>query len=229
LGFPSNAVEIIMSTADGKTYTGTADFGMGDCDEEWIYVLTGESCCPVVCSKTVTVDNITPFAQLIAEVEDCTDDCDSGTRVTITSDGFLPGSDCDELCCGDDCTALGDWTLSVYDTQPFREDDCGDCEAVNACIEPIEVCSGSGCDIECVFDCVPEDDWADATGNYYVILEKADLVGNAETTYGFLVLGGDKDHPNVTLNDATRSAACDIVESGDDNIMGDCEAALHYY
>jgi hypothetical protein len=56
-GIPSNAVEVFMSTADGKTYTGTADFGEGDCDVEWIYVLYGESCCPVICTRTVIVDD----------------------------------------------------------------------------------------------------------------------------------------------------------------------------
>jgi len=222
---PSNAVEVAMTTADGKTYIGTADFGWGNCNEEWIYVLSGESCCPVVCSRTIIVDSEPPYVELIAEAEPCGDACDPGNRVIITSDGFDPlgEDDCDPLCCGDDCTALGEWTLTVYDIQPFKKDECGDCEAVNACIEPIKVCSSSGCDIECdVFGCVPDAAWADIVGTYYAILDKADLLDNAETTYGILEVGGTSAAPTATLNDATLED-CTLRLVNQDDIMGDCD------
>jgi len=223
-GIPSNAVEVAMSTADGKTYTGTADFGEGDCDEEWIYVLSGESCCPVVCSRTVIVDGYPPEVDLIADVDvvECGTDCelDSGYIVTITSDGFtsvdLP---CDPLCCGD-CSALAGWTVTVWDTQPFDPDTCA-CEE-DPCVDPIKVCTGSGCDVTCVvFDCVT---WV--PGEYYVRFEAVDIVANPTDRWGILELTSGH---TATLNDAILDPDDCLIKLdttapppiGDD-IMGPC-------
>jgi hypothetical protein len=245
-GIPSNAVEVFMSTVDGKTYTGTADFGEGDCDEEWIYVLTGDSCCPVIYSKTVIVDTKAPYVDLkaiVGEEENCGTECEPtpGKRVIITSDAYVENEPplCTPLCCGDDCTELAEWTITVYDAQPYI-DECGEC-VLDPCVSPIKVCTGTGCPVECdVFGCLSYDDWTDKTKNgyetrdYYVILEANDVVGNLYKGYGILTLRSDY---TATLNDAELDENCrfylvDIVP-GDierisnnydnhDNIMGPC-------
>lgn len=204
-GIPSNACEILMSTADGKTYTGTADFGEGDCDEEWIYVLTGDSCCPVIYSTTVTVDTVAPYVDLkavIGEEENCGTESEPalGKRVIITSDAYVENEAplCTPLCCGDDCTELAEWTIAVYDALPFMEE-CGEC-VLDPCVSPIKVSTGTGCPVECdVFGCIPYADTDELfdrnkftitslAGIYYVILEADDVVGNTYKNIGILVV-----------------------------------------
>lgn len=204
-GIPSNAVEILMSTADGKTYTGTADFGMGDCDEEWIYVLTGDSCCPVIYSMTVKVDTVAPYVDLkavVGEEENCGTESEPapGKRIIITSDAYVENEAplCTPLCCGDDCTELAEWTIAVYDAVPYMEE-CGEC-VLDPCVSPIKVSTGIGCPVECdVFGCVPYTDtdelfnWKTKVsmniGIYYVILEANDVVGNTYNGLGILFVG----------------------------------------
>ena len=201
-GIPSNAVEVFMSTVDGKIYTGTADFGDGDCDVEWIYVLTGDSCCPVIYSMTVKVDTVEPYVDLkavIGEEENCGTECEPapGKRIIITSDAYVENEAplCTPLCCGDACTELAEWTIAVYDTLPFMEE-CGKC-VLDPCVSPIKVCTGTGCPVECdVFGCIPYTDtdelfdWetkeSSNLGLYYVILEANDVVGNTYKGLGIL-------------------------------------------
>jgi len=209
-GIPSNACEILMSTADGKTYTGTADFGESNCSEEWIYVLTGDSCCPVIYSRTVTVDTKPPYVDLkavVGEEEDCGTECELalGKRVIITSDAYVENDPplCTPLCCGDDCTELAEWTIAVYDALPFMEE-CGEC-VLDPCVSPIKVCTRSGGPVECdVFGCIPYADLDElfdrdirdikditeikAGGVYCVILEADDVVGNTYKDIGILVV-----------------------------------------
>ena len=193
-GIPSNAVEIFMSTTDGKTYTGTADFGEGDCDVEWIYVLTGDSCCPVIYSRTVTVDTKEPYVDLKAVVEECDTICDEEHAIIITSNPCPYANPVDPCCepsdCGDVCTALDEWTLKVYDEQPFKKDNCGDC-IVNTCVIPIaEELLGVGCPVDLdVFGCLTETEWADLQAEYYVVLEAEDIVSNPLIDYYILGVG----------------------------------------
>jgi hypothetical protein len=207
-GIPSNAVEVFMSTVDGKTYTGTADFGMGDCDEEWIYVLTGDSCCPVIYSMTVTVDTVAPYVELAAVVVNCTD-CDPAAELIISSDTCAYE---DEVCpctsttkCGDACTTF-DWTLTVYDAQPFKYDEtvC-DC-VVNDCANIVNTASGTGCEVDLnVFGCVEWADYEDLSGKYYVVLTAEDIVSNPLTDYYILEVGG----PCITgVDRVTFDIAC---------------------
>jgi hypothetical protein len=237
VGIPSNVVEVAMSTADGKTYTGTADFGMIDCDEKWIYVLSGDSCCPVVYSKTVKVDTKAPYVDLkaiVGEEEDCGIECEPalGKRVIITSDAYVENEAplCTPLCCGDDCTELAEWTITVYDTQPFI-DECGECVVDDPCVSPIKVCTGTGCPVECdVFGCLSYEDWTAKTKgkekyeikDYCVILEANDVVGNLYKGYGILFL---MSNHTATLIDAELSSGCQFIplaDGGSINIMGPC-------
>jgi hypothetical protein len=186
-----------MSTIDGKTYTGTADFGEIDCNEVWIYVLTGDSCCPVIYSMTVKVDTVAPYVDLQVAVEECGTICDEGHAVIITSNPcpYIDPADpcCEPLDCGDACTALDEWTLKVYDEQPFKKDTCGGCIA-NTCVIPIaEELLGVGCPVDLdVFDCFGLDDWDDLVGVYYVVLTAEDIVSNPLTDYYILQVGGPR-------------------------------------
>jgi len=228
-GIPSNAGEIIMSTTDGKTYTGTADFGESDCNEEWIYVLTGDSCCPVIYSWTVIVDTEVPYVDLkaiVGEEENCGTECipAPGKRLIITSDAYVEDEAplCTPLCCGDSCTELAGWTITVYDAQPFMEE-CGEC-VVDPCISPVKVATGTGCPVECeLFGCLSYTEWDAKVGDYYVILEANDVVGNLHKGYGILTLNGDY---TAILNDAELSDCQFILDTerffiGND-IMGPC-------
>jgi hypothetical protein len=237
VGIPSNAVEVAMSTADGKTYSGSADFGEGDCAEEWIYVLSGESCCPVIYSRTVIVDTEAPYVDLkaiVGEEENCGTECEPalGKRVIITSDAYVEDAAplCTPLCCGDDCTALAGWTITVYDTQPFNLD----CTCVpDPCVDWIKQCTGTGYPVECeVFECLSYHDWTAKTKgkpgyeikDYYVILEANDVVGNLYKGYGILTLRSDY---TATLNDAELDSDCQFILDIErnfnyDNIMGPC-------
>jgi len=246
-GIPSNACEILMSTADGKTYSGTADFGEIDCNEVWIYVLTGDSCCPIIYSRTVTVDTVAPYVDLkavVGEEENCGTECEPALckRVIITSDAYVENTPplCTPLCCGDFCTELSEWTITVYDTQPFI-DQCGEC-VLDPCVNTIKVCTGSGCPVECdVFGCLSYDDWTDKTKrdyetmDYYVVLEATDVVGNLYKGYGILTLRSDY---TAALNDAELNESCQFMLVNNiltsvqvdmerysfdyDNIMGPC-------
>jgi len=221
---PPDVYEIELSTSDNMTFTGTQnDFwcGMWDCNKLWLYVLSGESCCPVVCTRTVMVDCEAPFVDLIVEAENtnCGTECDpvDGYIVTITSDGVTFADPCDPLCCYDSCTEVADWTVTVYDTQPFNKDTC-ECVG-DPCAVPIEVCPGSGCDVTCELDCIPDTAWPGGK-DYYVFLEVEDILGNTRTGWGILHFGS---LGSVTLNDANLDLVdCLLKKSGSDNIMGPC-------
>jgi hypothetical protein len=128
-----------MTTTDGKTYTGTADFGEGNCDERWIYVAyDGDPCCMNICDYQVVVDSVAPYVDLrafVTDEENCGTECDPdwGARVIITSDEFVDEAECIPLCCGDDCLELAEWTMLIFDTQPFE-----DCCEPDPCVDPIQ-------------------------------------------------------------------------------------------
>ena len=167
------------------------------------------------------VDSEPPLVDLIADVDvvECGTECepDSGYTVAITSDGFTFDDPCEPLCC-DDCTELAGWLITVWDTQPFDPDTCA-CEE-DPCVDPIEVCPGSGCDVTCVvFDC---ETWV--SGDYYVFFEAVDILDNLYTGWGILNLGSAG---SATLNDAVLDSADCLIkldpdEASLDNIMGPC-------
>jgi len=239
---PDDVEEIFMTSTDNMTFTGAPgedqvgdvfNAGGDDCDEEWIYVLFGEICCPVVCSRTVMIDDSCPEICLIAEVEElnCGTECDwdTGYTVTITSDGVC-GYPCEPLACGDNCTDVVGWTITVWDTQPFKTGAC-DCAEV-PCVFPIKECSGTECQVECVvLDCLIEGVDLPKKGSYdyYVLFESEDVLGNACSDWGILTLtvadvkGKTKD-VSATLNDAyLDDSSCEVVQDGGCDVMGPCD------
>jgi len=175
-GVPEWAVEIVMYTTDGGlTYTGTTEFydtGTPFCDEDYVYVVTGEEvCCPVVCKYPLTVDGDMPYAK----VEICVDDCScEGCELSFAS---TSATDCGDVTenCGDDCSGLASWSINIYDDFPF--DEC--CDA--SCETPIDTDSGV-CPVALTTDCLTT--LVDTVEeSVFAVLTLVDNVGN-EVKYG---------------------------------------------
>ena len=210
---PEDAEELIIETVDNLVYTTEFDFGDDydpECDDEYIIVEYGDSCCPVICLTKIMLDGLPPCVELMAITQSCDGLCECGVEVWLTSDGI---DDCNPLACGDSCTELADWTLEVYDTQPYANDACGDCSA-DPCVDPIKVCEGYGCAVECnvfgcVFDCdsLPDDD-------FYVRLTVEDILGNANTTYGILDVSNACNPSLECASISGEPCSCEIIGSG---------------
>ena len=139
-GIPINTAEVAMTTVDGgKTYTGTINFGWGDCDERWIYVAYGgDPCCMNICDYQVVVDSEGPYALFEVMFDTC----------EITVDGCWPEEEpgyqfiiwnlipheCEEetwSCCGDTCSGLASWEVTICMCDPY--DECDDYEGCPGC------------------------------------------------------------------------------------------------
>ena len=188
-GVPDNAVEVVMyPDAEKKIYTGTFNFleipnqkmrqnnliYNPSCSEDYIYVLTCETCAP--CKYPYTVDGIGPLAEIKITIDDC--DC-AGCEITFESTSTDP--DCEEgvECCGDDCSGLASWSIVLYDSEPF--DECCD---PSVCEEPMGSGSGTECPIDFTTDCL-------TAGTYYAVVTLVDAVGNETMFYAKIVLSGD--------------------------------------
>jgi hypothetical protein len=185
-----DAIELIISTEDDLVYTTTYDFSSeGSCDEVYVIVQYGESCCPVICPEVFIVDDDAPCVELAVAVVDCSE-CDTACEVWISSDTCAYSDDpcCESnLYCEDYCTTF-DWTLTVYDGQPEKEDECGDC-VPDPCAVVIASASGTGCPVDLnVFGCLTEDEWAELETEYYVVFTATDIVGNTIACNGVLVI-----------------------------------------
>lgn len=227
---PEDAVELIISTVDNLVYTATARFSASsdDCDEDYIIVQYGESCCPVICTEVFMVDDKAPCIELTAVVVDCSD-CDTAYEVWITSDTCAYSDD--ECCesnleCCDNCLPFN-WTLTVYysEHQPFEED-CDECVLAD-CAEVVAEATGTDCSVDLnVFGCILDSEWEDKfedEGTHFVVLTAVDLVGNSYTDYGVLeVNSGSID---AYLYDSSLEGDCAFYEyhDTDDYIMGDCD------
>ena len=186
-GVPDDAKEVIMGTADGGlTYTGTFKFGQGgydsvvfaDCNEDYIYVLTCDTCAP--CKYPYVVDNTGPASEIKINVAAvvCPGTC------TITFDSTADSTVCavTDYCCGDYCTDLASYNIDLYTTKPF--DICCDI----SCYTPAFSCpTGVACPIDC--------DLAGVTGTtttadkvYYAVVTLLDSVGNRTRYYATLTL-----------------------------------------
>ena len=144
--------------------------------------------------------------------------CDTACEVWITSDTCAYDDACcesSEVCC-DDCTTF-DWTLTVYDDQPYEEgEECEGC-VENTCATVIASTSGTGCPVDLnVFGCLTEDEWAELEiTEYYVEFEAVDIVGNTVSLYG--VLEVDTGSCDLTvLNDAKQTPSVDCMFEVDD-------------
>jgi hypothetical protein len=194
LPIPDDAEEIDMTTTDNMTFTGVWVFD-GDCDVEWIYVLSGESCCPVVCTRTVLVDGEAPCFEITALVEECEvggpcPPITTGEKIIITNDpATYPEEPCEAggPCCCDDCTEVVGWDMTIYCMNPYHLDDCCDT------IDPLTICyeaSGTGCDISFTTPCLSEDILPHGDGEpidyWYVYFSVVDFVGNENSVWGRL-------------------------------------------
>ena len=167
VGVPENAAEVVMHTTDNKVYTGTYTF-TGDCDEDYIYVLTCDTCSP--CKYPYTVDTDKPF---IGEIEICVDACTcDGCSLTFTSEKRADCDDCDpKVYCGDCCSGFASWAVDIYAKFPF--DECCD----TPCIEPID--SGTGeCQVDFTTICLEKSSATAETRTIYALVTLLDNVGN---------------------------------------------------
>jgi hypothetical protein len=167
VGVPEEAAEVVMHTTDNKVYTGTYIF-TGDCDEDYIYVLTCDTCSP--CKYPYTVDTDKPF---IGQVEICVEDCTcAGCGITFTS-GKTPDCDpCDPtVYCGDCCSGFASWSVQIYNKNPF--DVCCD----TPCVEPIDEGTGT-CQVDFTTTCLEESSATPGERTVYALVTTFDNVGN---------------------------------------------------
>ena len=173
---PSAADEVVVyANADKTVYTGTVDFSTTscyDCNEAYIYVDTCLEC--DYCKYPYTVDTALPYAKIHVTAADCT--CE-GVALTFKSISSTLCAETSE-CCGDDCSGLASWAIDLYKVNPF--DVC--CNT--PCVTPIYSCSGVGCPVDCVTDCLPTSvDSGYVSTGYYVVTTLLDEVGNQARYY----------------------------------------------
>jgi len=220
---PEDAEELILSTEDDLVYTAIAKFSAhsGHCDEDYVIVQYGESCCPVICTEMFMVDDSDPYAALEADTAECVIGCDTGIEIVISVLENTPACDPEEFCCGDDCTEIVQWDLTIFNTNPFDTTCCVlDYDACDIFFED----SGVNCDdLGSVTPCIPAEDYED--GDYPVIFHLTDLVGNETTYYGVLTIGANGTSAvlqNATSIDPDATSPACIEWTGSGAFMGSC-------
>jgi predicted small secreted protein len=173
-GVPTGAKELVMyPDADKKVYTGTYRFNgtvATDCDEDYIYVATCATCAP--CKYAYIVDDAAPCSRIKIYEGDV---CSCGGFDIVFAGGTNPSC---LTCCNDYCTALDEYTIELFKSNPF--DVCCDVP----CAAPIASCSGTGCDIDCSMLCVDISAYTTAeTKDFYLVATLNDMVGNARRYY----------------------------------------------
>jgi hypothetical protein len=142
-----------------------------DCCASYIMVEAGECAGEACISYPVIVDCAPPEVDLGIRFLDCgnpCEPCDTTAGVYMEFTSLLEEEICEEPidCCGDDCSGIASWTMTVGDT---------------LCAEPCDIITGTGCPVEGVTDCCFA--YAD-TGEvcYAITFDMVDKVGNAITT-----------------------------------------------
>jgi len=173
-----------------------------DCEPLCIEVMVGDVCCSeVIYHETRTVDSEYPYLALYLSVEDC-GPCDDLANISFTS-SKLGECDVEEECCGDDCSGVAGWTVTVYGPVFIEESEGGDPdfedlggynpECMTPCFEDSGVCpidGSTGC-LDClVFGYDSDEEPVYAT--YYVELTFADNVGNQWEDRWFVGLDSDE-------------------------------------
>jgi len=153
---------IFFPNSDKTIWTGSGSFqdSKSACCASYLKITSGACEAEICINMPVIVDSEPPYATIELCMDDCTcDGCELSFTSTITT------ADCadDTADCGDDCSGLAGWSITLYDKYPF--DDC--CET--PCKEPVFVCSGTDCPIECTTECLTEE-------LYYVIVNLVDHV-----------------------------------------------------
>ena len=168
---------VLFPNADKTVWTGSAMFEEGDslCCASYVMVSSGECEDDVCIQFPVIVDNDMPYATVAVVADDCT--CE-GIALTFASTATSPECSDGTECCGDDCSGLASWAIDLYASDPF--DECCD----TPCVAPVYSCSGTGCPIECVTDCLPEEGMSGyVAGGYYVVTTLLDEVGQKTRYY----------------------------------------------
>jgi len=183
---------VLFHNEDRTVWSGSGDFfpgidiGLEDflevsyCCASYVYVTSGE-CEDVICiSVPVIVDFGRPYTQISIK-KPTTNPCTCGGCAWVIKSGKL--IDCAQTeCCGDDCSGLASWSISIYDNNPFKT-----CCTI-PCEQPIFTCNGTACPIDCTTDCLTEynDSGTTPDGLYYVVLSLVDNVGNEMQYYAKL-------------------------------------------
>jgi len=179
---------VLFPDATKKIWTGMVNFydGGSDCCAAYLELSTG-ACEETTCIWfPVIVDAGLPYAEIEITVDNCS--C-AGCAINFASTSSDP--ECTEgvLCCGDDCSGLASWSITLYDANPF--DTCCD---PSVCEEPVYSCSGVDCPIDCTTECLTE-------GTYWAIVNLVDNVGLEDTYVAKIFVSGG----------ATTSDTCEIV------------------
>jgi len=181
VGVPEAAKEVIMYVNATKTvYTGTYIFD-GDCDEDYIYVLTCDTCSP--CKYPYTVDDTGPASPIKIASAACV--CEG---VTLTFDTPSQTAVCGVtgVCCGDVCSGFASYAIDLYTTDPFNT--CCDIP----CVTPAYSCPGGvACPIDCELSCITGGTATIPTKTYYVVATLLDKVGNRQRYYATVELDTD--------------------------------------
>ena len=200
-GVPSDAKELVMyADADKKVYTGTFRFNgtlKEDCAEDYVYVTTCATCAP--CKYAYTVDDEGPCS-LIKLYEGT--NCSCGGFDIVFKGGTA--ADTCLTCCNDYCTALDEYTIDLYKTNPF--DVCCDVP----CASTIASCSGTGCEIDCTMSCVDISTYtltAD-TKDFYLVATLKDKVGNSRRYYAIVNIDSDDIITVQEYRGLTSSGTC---------------------
>jgi len=205
---------VLFPNADRTIWTGSGDFGIDwhdDCCASYVMVSSGE-CADEVCIKfPVIIDSGKPYAKVAVTADVCS--CE-GIALTFTSGSVA--SDCADAteCCGDECSGLASWAIDIYSGDPF--DLCCD----TPCKSPVYSCSGTGCAITCVTDCLPQDGMTGYTADgYYVLTTLLDELGN-KTRYYVNLEPFDLDFVAAVTaaNAASKSLAVELTEYAQDKV-----------
>jgi len=196
-----SGTEVILFPNEDKTvWTGSGSFqdSMSLCCASYLQITSGECEDEICINMPIIVDSEPPYAT----IEVCTDSCTcDGCELSFTS--TTTSIDCadDTADCGDDCSGMANWSIVLYEEYPF--DEC--CDA--SCEEPIFVCSGTDCPIECTTDCLTE-------GTYYAIITLIDHVGN-EVSFASQIDWDSENCNTIRLTDLDPSACLDnSINSG---------------
>jgi hypothetical protein len=177
--YPLDTIVILVPNEDKTVWSGSMKSTLEGADELCcavkLVVEAGEcDWCEYV--ETIVVDSASPYLMAEIEIEGGYDVCPcGGCSISVSSVTSTSACDPDEECCGDSCSGLAGWSVSVFDEFPW--DICCD----TGCEEPIFTDSGVGCPVEFTIDCLdPNED----NTYYYAAFFMEDNVGN-ETQVAF--------------------------------------------
>jgi len=220
---PDSAV-VLFPNPDKTVWDGSATFYSSEsgCCASYVEINSGE-CSDLVCIVfPVIVDDCAPYAEIELTLEEDYCVC-GGCAVTFSSITTEEVCEADVECCGDDCSGLASWSITLYDGEPF--DVCCD---PSVCEEPIGSDSGV-CPVDFTTVCLT----ANTTNPYYyAVIELVDNVG-LETTYyvRFTLAGGASSDADCVLEVFEGfEGTVDCVDWNDvsADIVGSCVAECLY-